>query len=95
MNIRHGSADNLDAAGRRCDQSGARRPGLRALPSHVLDRNGPAMLRPRHAIPALPWLWRFIRAGRPAKVKRIAAALSPMQDGLRLGSGDELAGLTR
>lgn len=53
------------------------------------------MLRPRHAIPALPWLWRFIRTGRPAKVKRIAAALSPMQDGLRLVSDDELAGLTR
>lgn len=54
---------------------------LRALPSYVLDRNGPAVLRLRHALPALPWLWRFIRAGRPAEVARIAAALWPLVDG--------------
>lgn len=51
---------------------------LRALPSYVLDRNSPAVLRLRHALPALPWLWRFIRAGRPAEVARIAAALQPL-----------------
>ncbi len=51
---------------------------LRALPSYVLDRNAPAVLRLRHAPRALPWLWRFIRAGRPAEVARIAAALQPL-----------------
>ena len=53
---------------------------LRALPGYVLDRNSPAVLRLRHAIPALPWLWRFVRAGRPAEVARIAAALWPLVD---------------
>ncbi|WP_134725375.1 NAD(P)/FAD-dependent oxidoreductase [Paracoccus luteus] len=53
---------------------------LRALPAYVLDRNGPAVLRLRHASRALPWLWRFIRAGRPAEVARIAAALWPLVD---------------
>ncbi|MRX51705.1 FAD-dependent oxidoreductase [Paracoccus sp. S-4012] len=54
---------------------------LRALPSYVLDRNGPAVLRLRHALHALPWLWRFVRAGRPAEVARIAAALWPLVEG--------------
>ncbi|MDP4033159.1 MAG: FAD-binding oxidoreductase [Pseudorhodobacter sp.] len=51
---------------------------LRALPSYLLDRNGPAVLRLHHALPALPWLMRFIRAGLPGEVARIAAALAPM-----------------
>lgn len=51
---------------------------LRALPGYVLDRNGPAVLRLRHAPRALPWLWRFIRAGRPSEVARIATALQPL-----------------
>ena len=54
---------------------------LRALPGYVLDRNGPAVLRLRHAPRALPWLWRFIRAGRPSEVARIAAALQPLVQG--------------
>lgn len=56
---------------------------LRSLPGYVLDRNGPAVLRLRHAPRALPWLWRFIRAGRPSEVARIAAALQPLVQGSR------------
>jgi len=51
---------------------------LRALPSYLLDRGGPAVLRLHHAWRALPWLARFIRAGLPGEVARIAAALSPI-----------------
>lgn len=51
---------------------------LRALPSYLLDRNSPAVLRLRHAPRALPWLLRFIRSGSPAAVDRIAAALHPL-----------------
>ncbi|MET0529232.1 FAD-binding oxidoreductase [Microvirga sp. P5_D2] len=51
---------------------------LKALPSYLLDRNSPAVLRLRHAPKVLPWLLRFIRAGTPAEVDRIAAALSPL-----------------
>jgi D-amino-acid dehydrogenase len=51
---------------------------LKALPSYLLDRNSPAVLRLRHAPKVLPWLLRFIRAGMPAEVDRIAATLSPL-----------------
>lgn len=51
---------------------------LRALPSYLLDRHGPAVLRLHHALAALPWLARFIRAGLPGEVDRIAAALYPI-----------------
>ncbi|MCB8821240.1 NAD(P)/FAD-dependent oxidoreductase [Microvirga rosea] len=51
---------------------------LKALPSYLLDRNSPAVLRLRHAPRVVPWLLRFIRAGAPAEVERIAAALSPL-----------------
>jgi D-amino-acid dehydrogenase len=51
---------------------------LRTLPSYLLDRNSPAVLRLRHAPRALPWLLRFVRAGMPAEVDRIAAALAPL-----------------
>lgn len=51
---------------------------LRSLPGYVFDRNSQAVLRWRHAPRALPWLMRFIRAGMPAEVDRIAAALHPI-----------------
>lgn len=51
---------------------------LRALPSYLLDRSSPAVLRMRHSIRVLPWLVRFIRAARPAEVDRISAALHPL-----------------
>jgi D-amino-acid dehydrogenase len=51
---------------------------LRALPSYVFDRASPAVLRLRHSLKVLPWLFRFARAGSPAEVNRIAAALHPI-----------------
>ena len=65
---------------------------LRALPGYVLDRNGPAVLRLRHAPRALPWLWRFIRAGRPSEVARIATTVALLDRGrlIRLGPAAEV-----
>ncbi|MGV8989291.1 MAG: NAD(P)/FAD-dependent oxidoreductase [Cypionkella sp.] len=51
---------------------------LRALPSYILDRSSPAVLRLHHSLRALPWFARFVRAGMPAEVDRIAAALHPI-----------------
>jgi len=51
---------------------------LRALPTYLLDRTSPAVLRLRHSLRVLPWLMRFIRAARPAEVDRISAALYPI-----------------
>ena len=54
-------------------------PGvLRSIPSYILDRNSSAVLRPAYALRALPWLMRFIAAGRPARVAQIARALQPL-----------------
>lgn len=54
-------------------------PGvLRALPSYMLDRDAPAILRLNHLPRALPWLLRFVRSGFPAEVDRISAALAPL-----------------
>lgn len=51
---------------------------LRALPAYLFDREGAAVLRPGYLLPALPWLMRFVAAGRPARVAEIAAALQPL-----------------
>lgn len=48
---------------------------LRSLPSMLFDPHSAAVLRPRHALRALPWLWRFLAAGRRHRVDRIATAL--------------------
>ncbi len=54
-------------------------PGvIRSMPAYLLDRNGAAVLRPGYALQAIPWLARFIAAGRPARVANIAAALHPL-----------------
>ena len=54
-------------------------PGvIRSIPSYLFDRNGAAVLRPAYVFQALPWLARFIAAGRPARVAAIAAALHPL-----------------
>ncbi len=54
-------------------------PGvLRSIPSYVFDPNGAAVLRPSHFFSVLPWLLRFIEAGRPARVASIAGALEPL-----------------
>ena len=51
---------------------------LRALPSWLFDRSSPAVLRLRHSLKVLPWFFHFARAGLPAEVDRIAAALHPI-----------------
>ena len=57
-------------------------PGvLRSIPSYIFDPNGAAVLRPSYFFQALPWLLRFIAAGRPARVADIAQALQPLVSG--------------
>lgn len=51
---------------------------IRSLPSYLLDPNGAAVLRPAYLLQALPWLLRFVAAGRPSRVAQIAAALQPL-----------------
>jgi len=51
---------------------------LRSIPGFLLDRDGPAVLRLAHLPRALPWLWRFFRAGRISEVERISRALTPL-----------------
>lgn len=54
-------------------------PGvLRSIPSYIFDPNGAAVLRPAYFLRVLPWLLRFIEAGRPARVASIAQALEPL-----------------
>src|SRR5512133_4241098 len=53
-------------------------PGvLRSIPSYIFDPDGAAVLRPAYFLQVLPWLLRFIEAGRPARVSNIAQALEP------------------
>jgi D-amino-acid dehydrogenase len=51
---------------------------IRTLPAYLFDRDGAAVLRPAYLFQALPWLMRFIAAGRPSRVAEIAAALQPL-----------------
>lgn len=54
-------------------------PGLAwKVPGWLFDPLGPLAVRPRHAPKLIRWLWHFSRAGRPAEVKRIAAALKAL-----------------
>jgi D-amino-acid dehydrogenase len=54
-------------------------PGvLRSIPSYIFDPDGAAVLRPSYFFQVLPWLLRFIEAGRPARVSDIAKALDPL-----------------
>ena len=54
-------------------------PGvIRSIPAYLFDRNGAAVLRPAYVLQALPWLARFVAAGRPERVASIAAALQPL-----------------
>lgn len=54
-------------------------PGvLKSIPSYIFDPNGAAVLRPAYVLRVLPWLLRFIEAGRPARVSSIAQALEPL-----------------
>jgi len=54
-------------------------PGLAwRVPGWLLDPLGPLAIRPAHLPALLPWLGRFIAAGRPSEVARIAAILAPL-----------------
>jgi len=54
-------------------------PGLMwRVPGWLIDPLGPLAVRPAHALMLLPWLIRFLRAGAPQEVARIAAALSTL-----------------
>ena len=51
-------------------------PGvLRKVPGWMSDPLGPLFVSPRHFPRALPWLLRYIAAGRPARGRGIAAAM--------------------
>lgn len=57
-------------------------PGvLRSMPSYIFDPDGAAVLRPSYFFQVLPWLVRFIEAGRPKRVSDIAQALQPLVSG--------------
>ena len=67
-------------------------PGiLRQAPRWLLDPLGPLSLRARYAPAMLPWLWRFWRASRPARV----AASTRAQAALLAQSAAEWPGLLR
>lgn len=52
-------------------------PGIAwRVPGWLLDPLGPVALRPAHLPAMLPWLWRFVRAARPARMEAAAAALA-------------------
>jgi D-amino-acid dehydrogenase len=54
-------------------------PGmLPQVPRWLLDPMGPLTIRWRYLPAIAPWLWRFVRAGRPERVAEIARALRPM-----------------
>lgn len=54
-------------------------PGvLRSAPAMLLDPNGPLHIPLRYWLRAAPWLFRFVRASRPAEVERIAGALASL-----------------
>jgi D-amino-acid dehydrogenase len=51
-------------------------PGVLAqVPRWLLDPQGPLVLRWRYLPAIAPWLWRFVRAGTPEKVRAQARAL--------------------
>lgn len=57
-------------------------PGmLRQVPGWLVDPLGPLVLRPRYALKAMPWLLRWIRAGRMDCVNRAADALCDLHRG--------------
>jgi len=51
-------------------------PGmLREIPGWLRDAHGPLYVHPRYALTALPWLWRWVRAGAMPEVQRAARGL--------------------
>lgn len=56
-------------------------PGmLKDVPKWLTDPTAPLAIRWSYLPWAMPWLWRFIRAGRRSEVERSAAALSALLD---------------
>jgi len=53
---------------------GAARNGLKML----LDPTGALYIKPRYALAAAPWLFRFVRSARPERVEQIARALAAL-----------------
>jgi D-amino-acid dehydrogenase len=54
-------------------------PGvIRSIPSYIFDPHSAAVLRPAYFLRSLPWLFRFMAAGRLTRVAGIAAALHPL-----------------
>ena len=52
---------------------------IRAAPRMVLDPSSPVTIRGRHLPRLLPWLARFLAAGRPSRVDRTSRALASLQ----------------
>lgn len=54
-------------------------PGLaRQVPGMLMDPLGPLSIAPGYLPKLMPWLWRFVRAGRKDEVERITAALATL-----------------
>lgn len=54
-------------------------PGaLLKVPRYLIDPNGPLVIHPAYLPHIVPWLWRFVRAGRKGRVTEQAAALRSM-----------------
>ena len=76
-------------------------PGnLKKVPRWLLDPLGPLAIRWHHAPRLLPWLIRFVGAGRPQRVAEICDALAPLLDSSlehhqALAQGTEAEGLIR
>lgn len=73
------------AAGASRGNAGALSPGsciplsmpgmLKDVPGWLMDRNGPLVVRPSYFLQAMPWLLRFIAAGRLERIPPIVDAL--------------------
>ena len=48
---------------------------LKDVPGWLVDRNGPLVVRPSYFLHAMPWLLRFIAAGRADRIPHIVDAL--------------------
>ena len=76
-------------------------PGvLGQVPGWLLDPFGPLAIRWRHLPSMVPWLVRFVLAGRPRRVEEICAALAPLlasslEEHRALARGTEAEGLIR
>jgi glycine/D-amino acid oxidase-like deaminating enzyme len=53
---------------------------LRQVPGWLLDPTGPLKVRPGYALKAAPWLWQFIRAGRPSVIADGMSALLSLHE---------------